>query len=167
MRTSRVAGDEARRAESAQAEAASRQSFSEAALDAARDAQVDLMGRIAASQNARESVSGTAARASADLLKLAAETAELEKERVRVVGLRTSAGERASEAESLREELGRAREDAASRWASARAEAEGATREAEAHQSERDSLTGRLASLEEMVATHSAFDEGVARCCRA
>jgi chromosome segregation protein len=31
----------------------------------------------------------------------------------------------------------------------------------EALQSERDSLTGRLASLEEIVATHSVFDEGV------
>ena len=119
------------------------------------------MGRIAASQNARESVGGTAARASADLVKLAAETEELEKERVHVEGLRTSAGDRAAQAESLREELARSREDAAARGTSARTEAEAATREAEAHQSERDSLAGRLASLEEMVATHSAFDEGV------
>src|SRR6187397_2622818 len=42
------AEDEARTAETAQAEAASRQSASEAEQDAARDAQVDLLGRIAA-----------------------------------------------------------------------------------------------------------------------
>jgi chromosome segregation protein len=162
LRTARAAAEEeARLAESSQAEAAARQSSSEAELDKTRDSQVDLMGRIAASQNARESVGGTAARASADLLKLAAETAEVEKERVRVEGLRASAGDRATLAERLREELKRSREDAAARGAAARTDADAATREAEGHQTERDSLAGRLASLEEMVATHSAFDEGV------
>jgi chromosome segregation protein len=162
LRSERAAAEEeARSAESSQGEAATRQSSSEAELDKARNGQVDLMGRIAASQNARESVGGTAARASADLLKLAAETAEMEKERVRVEGLRASAGERSAQAESLREELARAREDAAARGAAARSDADAATREAEGHQTERDSLAGRLASLEEMVATHSAFDEGV------
>jgi len=156
-----AAEDEARTAETAQAEAAARQSASEAEQDAARDAQVDLLGRIAAHQNARESVSGNAARASSDLLKLAAETAELERERGRVLGLRTSAREHATQAEALRTELGRARADASARGTAARSEAEAAAREAEAHQSERDGLAGRLASLEEMVATHSAFDEGV------
>ena len=40
-------------------------------------------------------------------------------------------------------------------------------RDAEALQSERDSLAGRLASLEEIVATHAAFDEGVRAPARA
>ena len=54
---------------------------SEAALDAARDEQVTTMGRIAALQNARESASNAAERAGADLLKLASESQELERER--------------------------------------------------------------------------------------
>ncbi|HEV7501017.1 MAG TPA: chromosome segregation protein SMC [Vicinamibacteria bacterium] len=156
-----AAEDEARTAETAQTEAAARQAESEAQQDGARDAQVDLMGRIAAFQNARESVSGNAARASADLLKLAAETAEMERERTRVEGLRTSSRDRAAEADALRGELVQAREEAVGRGALARTEADGAGREAEAHQSERDSLAGRRASLDDMVATHSAFDEGV------
>jgi chromosome segregation protein len=156
-----AAEDEARTAEAAQAEAGAQQADAEAQLDAARDGQVDLLGRIAALQNARESVSGNAARASADLLKLAAETEELEHERVRIEALQASALARAAEAESLREALARSREDARARGSSARTDAEAASRDAEGHQSERDGLAGRLASLEEMVATHSAFDEGV------
>jgi chromosome segregation protein len=162
LRAERAAAeDEARTAEAAQVDAAGGQAEAEAQQDAARDGQIDLLGRIAALQNARESVSGNASRASADLVKLAAETAELERERVRVDGLHTTARGRASEADALREELARSREDAHARGTTARAEAEAATREAEAHQSERDGLAGRRASLEEMVATHSAFDEGV------
>jgi chromosome segregation protein len=156
-----AAEDEARTAETAQADSASGQADAEAQQEAGRNAQVDLMGRMAALQNAGESVRGNASRASADLLKLAAETEELERDRGRVEGLRASARERAGAAEALREELGRAREEAAARGAAARSEADLATREAETHQSERDSLAGRRASLEEMVATHSAFDEGV------
>ena len=163
LRVERAAAeDEARTAESAQAEAAARQSSSEAELDAARDAQVDLMGRIAASQNARESVGGTAARASADLLKLAAETAELERSASGSKACappparaRPGGGEPARGAGAVAGGRGGAREPPRAR------RRRRATREAEAHQSERDSLAGRLASLEEMVATHSAFDEGV------
>jgi len=156
-----AAEEEARTAEAEQVSSASRQAALEAEQDAARDGQVDLMGRIAGFQNARESVGGTASRASADLLKLAAETEELERDRVRVDGVRSAARERTAEAEALRASLARARQDALTRGAAARAQAETAAREAEAYQSERDSLAGRLASLEEMVATHSAFDEGV------
>ena len=156
-----AAEDEARTAETAQQGAASRQSASEAEQDAARDGQVDLLGRIAAHQNARESVSGNAARAAADLLKLAAETAELENERGHVESVHASARDKSAQAETLRAELATARDDASARGTAARTEADAATREAEALQSERDGLAGRLASLEEMVATHSAFDEGV------
>src|SRR5262249_42589134 len=156
-----AAEDEARTAEAAQAESAARQAGAEAEQEAGRNAQVDLMARLAALGNARESVRGNAARASADLLKLAAETEELEKDRVRVGALHASARERAAEAEALRAELLTAREQAAARGTSARTEADAAGHEAEGHQSERDGLAGRRASLEEMVATHSAFDEGV------
>ncbi|HET6898302.1 MAG TPA: AAA family ATPase, partial [Vicinamibacteria bacterium] len=126
-----AAEDEARTAETAQADAASRQSASEAEQDAARDGQVDLLGRIAAHQNARESVSGNAARASADLLKLAAETAELENERGHVESVHASARDKSAQAETLRAELVTARDDASARGTAARTEADAAAREAE------------------------------------
>src|SRR5438552_4745101 len=162
LRVQRAAAEEeAREAEGAQLAAAAGQTRAEAEQDAARSAQVDLMGRIAALQNARASVSGNASRASSDLLKLAAETEELERERVGVEEVQARARVRASEADALREGLVLARDDAQARAAAARAEADGWSREAESHQSERDSLAGRRASLEEIVATHAAFDEGV------
>jgi chromosome segregation protein len=162
LRLERIAAeDEAQAAESAQADSAARQASAEREQDAARDAQVDLMGRIAALQNARESTSGSASRASADLLKLAAETDEMEREKTRAESLHAGARARAAEAEALRESLAGGREQALARGTAARAEAGARAREAEAHQSERDGLSGRRASLEEMVATHSAFDEGV------
>src|SRR5438445_8538 len=67
----------------------------------------------------------------------------------------------AAEAESLRESRAGRREQALARGTAARAEADARAREAEAHQNECSGLAGRRASLEEMVATHSAFDEGV------
>jgi chromosome segregation protein len=148
-------------AEAAVAEAATGQAGAEAAQEGAREAQVALLGTIATLQNSRASVAANADRADADLLKLAAELAELERERGRVAGLREAAQARGREGEARRAELGGARDDAAARAAEARARAEATSREADALQSERDGLAGRLASLEEMVATHSAFDEGV------
>lgn len=152
---------EARGADADVQERAARQARSEAELDAARDAQVGILGRIATLQNARESVSGSAERASADLLKLAAETEELGRERARVDALREAARARGGAAETLHAGLVQERDAALAAAALARDSAEALDRDAEALQSERDSLAGRLASLEEMVATHSAFDEGV------
>ena len=91
------------------------------------------------------------------------DASELERERERASRRCATARARAArEAEALR---GRARRRARRRQPRAptrRARAaEALAREAEALQSERDGLAGRLASLEEMVATHSAFDEGV------
>ena len=54
-------------------ECAGRQSEAESEQERARDTQVGLMGKIAALQNSRASVSGSAERAAADLLKLATE----------------------------------------------------------------------------------------------
>jgi chromosome segregation protein len=148
-------------AEAAVAEAADGQGAAERAQDGAREAQVALMGRTAALQNARATVAASADRATADLLKLAAERDELERERARVAAARDAALGRGMEAESLAADLVRGKEDALGRSEGARARAESMSREADAVQSERDSLVGRRASLEEMVATHSAFDEGV------
>jgi chromosome segregation protein len=156
-----AAEGQARDLEAAVHEAASRQSAAERELDAGRDGQVEIMGRVANLQNARDSVAGSAERASADLLKLAAETAELEREGARVEGVTGEMRSRGASAESLVAGLQAEREAAQARGTEARGRAEALAREAEVLQSERDSLAGRRASLEEMVATHSAFDEGV------
>jgi chromosome segregation protein len=156
-----AADDEARAAEAAVLACAAEQARAEGEQEKAREAQVGLMSKIAALQNARASVSGSAERAGADLLKLAAERDELERERVRVVGLRTAAAERSAAVEARLAALRADREAAAARAEAARVRAGALSREAEALQSERDGLLGRLSSLEEMVATHSAFDEGV------
>ena len=122
---------------------------------------MDLLGRLAALQNARESVTGSAERASADLLKLAAETDELERERDRVMRSRDEARALGAAAEASVADLITERDDAAGRAAGAHAHAEGLARAVDGLQSERDGLLGRLSSLEEIVASHSAFDEGV------
>jgi chromosome segregation protein len=161
----RVARDRAQQeaagAEAAVQEAAARQAGAESALEAARQTQVDLLGRLAALQNARDSVTGSAERAAADLLKLAGETEELERERQRVTGLRDAARARGEAAEASLAQLLAERDDAAARGAEAHAQAVGLAREVETLQSERDGLLGRLSSLEEIVASHAAFDEGV------
>jgi chromosome segregation protein len=142
-------------------ESAAAQMAAEAAQESAREGQVGLVGRIATLTNARESVAGVADRASADLLKLAGEREEVERERARIGQALQSATDRAAEVGALLTQLRDERTGAAGRAAEAHAQADALAREADAHQSERDALRGRQASLEEMVATHSAFDEGV------
>jgi chromosome segregation protein len=134
---------------------------SERQLDAGRDAQVTVMGRISTLENARQSVGGNAERASADLLKLAAEIDELTRERSGVDERRLEAETRGNDAQALLEGLRVGRAQAQATAGEARGRSESFGREAETLQSERDGLSGRLSSLEEMVATHSAFDEGV------
>ena len=75
--------------------------------------------------------------------------------------MREAARAKGREAEARAAELTGARDAASARADAARARAEVLARDVETLQSERDGLAGRLASLEEMVATHSAFDEGV------
>jgi len=153
--------EQVREAEQAVADRAARQSAVEQEQDGARDQQVGVISRIAMLQNSRESVTGNAERATADLIKLAAEREELELERERVRELTEQARSQRDEAEALLERLIAGRDEANRRSSEARSRAEAVGHEAERHQSERDGLAGRLASLEEIVATHSAFDEGV------
>ncbi|PYQ15461.1 MAG: chromosome segregation protein SMC [Acidobacteria bacterium] len=154
------AEEEARRAEETAQSAAGRERREEDDQEAAREAQVVLLGRLAALQNARSSVAGNAERAAADLVKLAAELEETERDRARVESLRAEARGREESAEHLLAHLGAERQVAAERGAGARRQAAGHEREADALQSERDGLAGRQASLEEIVATHAAYDEG-------
>jgi chromosome segregation protein len=152
---------EAEAAEAGVAQAAAALALAEAEQDRARDAQVALLGRIATLQNSRVSVAGDSDRAAADLVKLASEIEELEGQRALVGAARDGAYARVREAEALAAELTRARDETAARAEDHRARAEATSREADAQQSERDGLAGRRASLEEIVATHAAFDEGV------
>ena len=156
-----VAQRDTESAELAVRESSARQSAAEGAQESAREGQVGLLGRIASLTNSRESVAGAAERASADLLKLAAERQEVEREQARIAQALEAATGRATEVDALLARLRAERADAGARAAEAQAQAEALQREADAHQSERDALGGRQASLEEMIATHSAFDEGV------
>jgi chromosome segregation protein len=156
-----AAQSECQEAEAGVQAAAAGQTTSESQLEAARQEQVAVMGRISTLENARQSVSGNAERASASLLKLAAEIDELTRERALVDARRAEAEGRGREAQALLEGLTTRRAETSTAAAEARARSEAHGREADTFQSERDGLTGRLSSLEEMVATHSAFDEGV------
>jgi chromosome segregation protein len=154
------AEDAARRADESAQSAAARQREVETEQESARETQVSLLGRLAALQNARSSVSGNADRAASDLVKLAAEIEELERDRVRIESLRADARAHEEAADHLVAHLGEERREAAIRGVEARRRAAERDREAGSLQSERDGLAGRLASLEEIVATHAAFDEG-------
>jgi len=148
-------------AERAVREAAERLHGIESEQESLRERQLATLSRIATLQNARESVAGSAERAAAELLKLAAERAELDRERERVTQALGDAERRRGEADARLRQLVREHDDAAEQGRRARQAAEAAAREAEALQSERDGLSGRLASLEEIVATRAAFDAGV------
>ena len=156
-----TAEDAGRSADEAVSSGVACQAAAEAALDEGREVQVETMSRIATLQNAREAARSGAERASGQLLKLGEESDELGRDRARVEEARETAQVRGADLESLLTRLSQEREAAATRADAARASATALTQEAEGLQSERDGLVGRLASLEEMVATHSAFDEGV------
>jgi chromosome segregation protein len=141
--------------------AATEQARLEAEQESARDAQLDNLSGLATLQNARESVTGSGERAAGELLQLASELEELERERARTIGERDLARERGERASALLEGLVRDRDVAQTQAGDARQKALELARQAEALQSESNSLQGRLASLEEIVATHAAFDEGV------
>ncbi len=148
-------------AEQAVGDAAAALAAAEERQERGREAQVTLLGRIAAFQNSKAAVSGNAERAQADLAKLSGETAELERERAAATAARETAHARGRVAQAQAAELTGRRDAASARAETARVRAEAIARGVEALQSEFSELGGRRASLEEMVATHSVFDEGV------
>jgi chromosome segregation protein len=157
----RAADEEAAAQTQAQELALQRQAAAEAELEAAREDQIGLLGRIAALQNARESTAANAERAQAEAAKLAGEWDEMESDRSRVAALREAARRRREEGDASLRALAAERQRAIEEAAEAKDRLVSSERECEALQSERDALAGRLASLQEMVATHAAFDEGV------
>ena len=149
-------------AEAAVHEAAALQAAAEAEQEAAREAQVGLLGRIATLQNSRAFVSGNAERAH--------ERPPPARRRAGRARARAGAGERRPRERPSRGATRRkpsppiSRADVTKRRRGPPTPAERAealSREVETLQSERDGLAGRRASLEEMIATHAAFDEGV------
>jgi chromosome segregation protein len=152
---------EAGQADAAVQAATAEQTGSESKLEKARDAQMGVMGRIATLTNARQTVSDNAERASAELLKISGESEELARERAGVDARHAEAASRGEAADTLLTTLRQEREQAEHTAAEAQAHATALAREADTLESERDGLSGRLSSLEEMIATHSAFDEGV------
>ena len=162
LRAERSAAEiELQAAEAAVAEATARLQAAEALQEQSREAQVGLLGRMATLSNSRAAVSGNAERTAADLAKLAAETSELERERAAAAGVRQAAQDRVNETAERAAGLSGARDAYTARADEARTRAAALAREVEGLQSERDGIAGRRASLEEIVATHAAFDEGV------
>ena len=139
-----AAEEEAKAAETALLESTTHQSDAELRQEQARDAQVGLMGRIATFQNARASVSGSAERAQADLLKLAAEWDELQRERAAAREAREAAEAKRLAAEESLKSLGLERDSARARAGEAQLRALTLGREAESLQTEVSSLVGRL-----------------------
>ncbi len=129
--------------------------------DTVRDAQVGLVEKIGALQNAGASVSGSAERAAADLMKLAAEIEDASREGARTVALLADLGGRKSVSEASIEGLWSEHRSTVARSSALRHAAEEAESRIAVLRSEWDGLAGRKASLLEMVASHSAFDEGV------
>jgi chromosome segregation protein len=156
-----AAQSEATDADAGVAASATRQGECEAQLDRARDKQMGVMGRIASLENSRQSVSGNAERASATLLKLGGEIDELGRERAGVDTRHAEAKAKEQAAEALLATLRLEREQAESTAADAQARGVALAGEAETLESERAGISGRLSTLEEMIATHAAFDEGV------
>ena len=148
-------------AETAVAEAAARLQAAEAGQEQAREAQVALLGTLATLSNARAAVAGDAERAAADLAKLGAETSELERERAQAVSGRETAETRVRGGEAQAAELTRARDVHAAAAEAARGRAGALAHEVEVLAAEAAALAGRRASLEEIIATHAAFDDGV------
>ncbi len=148
-------------AEHAVGESARQETDLSAQLESMRAAQVDLLEKIAALQNAGTSLAGSADRAASDLVKLAAEFEDLNRERSKVESTWSESARRRTAAETGLEALWEEQRAVTARAAALRQAAE----ETEGHiatlRSECDVLAGRKSSLQEMVETHSAFDEGV------
>lgn len=151
----------AERAESVVRERSTVVASVETEQDSAREAQVGFVEKIGALQNASASIAGNASRAAADLVKLAAEIDDVGRERSKVDVLRAQVAERKASAENVVEGLWPEHKATVARGASLREAAEEAEAVIARLRSEWDVLEGRRSSLLEMVATHSAFDDGV------
>ncbi len=133
----------------------------EAEMDSARSTQLSALTRISALGSARGAAHERVERAQATLSKLRTEFEEVSRERERVEAALVETASRREEVEAKRAGLTSRLEEARKDRTEAETERGDLGRELDALHRERDQLAGRRTSLEELVATHSAFDAGV------
>ena len=133
----------------------------EAEMDVARSTQLSALTRISALGSARSAAHERVERAQATLSKLKTEFDEVSRERERVEAALTHTVARREEGEAAKTALLETLANAKKDRAEAETERGDLGRELDALHRERDQLAGRRASLEELVATHGAFDAGV------
>ena len=133
----------------------------EADMEAARSTQLSALTRISALGSARSAAHERVERAQATLSKLRTEFDEVSRERERVEASLGETTKRRDEGEAGKAGLEKQLEAARQERAEAETERGDLGRELDTLHRERDQLSGRRASLEELVATHGAFDAGV------
>jgi chromosome segregation protein len=133
----------------------------EAEMETARSTQLSALTRISALGSARSAAQERVERAQATLSKLRTERDEVTRERDRVESARLETAARREQGEARKTALEIELEAARQNRNAAETERADLGRELDALHRERDQLAGRRASLEELVATHGAFDAGV------
>jgi len=130
-------------------------------METARSTQLSALTRISALGSARGAAHERVERAQATLSKLRTEFEEVTREGERVDASLVQTLSRREQAEAVKADLGTKLEGAQKDRAEAEAQRLDLGRELDSLHRERDQLAGRRASLEELVATHGAFDAGV------
>ncbi|MEO8361302.1 MAG: chromosome segregation protein SMC, partial [Vicinamibacteria bacterium] len=133
----------------------------EVEMDGARSTQLSALTRISALGSARGAAHERVERAQATLSKLKTEFEEVTRERERVDGALMETATKREEGETKKAELVESLAAAKKDRVEAETERGGLGRELDSLHRERDQAAGRRASLEELVATHGAFDAGV------
>ena len=133
----------------------------EADMDSARSTQLSALTRISALGSARGAAHERVERAQATLSKLRTEFEEVSRERERVEASLVQTAARREEVETVQADLTFKLEGARKDRGEAETERGDLGRELDVLHRERDQLAGRRVSLEELVATHGAFDAGV------
>ncbi len=133
----------------------------EAEMESARSTQLSALTRISALGSARGAAHERVERAQATLSKLRTEFEEVSRERERVEASLVQTAARRDEVEAVKNDLTGKLEEARKNRVEAETERGDLGRELDTLHRERDQLAGRRASLEELVATHGAFDAGV------
>ena len=133
----------------------------EAEMDVARSTQLSALTRISALGSAGGAAQERVQRAQATLSKLKTEFEEVSRERERVGAGLADVETRRAQADAARVSLLGSLEAATTDRAAAETERGDLGRQLDTLHGERNQLSGRRASLEELVATHGAFDAGV------
>ena len=133
----------------------------EGEMDVARSTQLSALTRISALGSARGAATERVERAQATLSKLKTELDEVSRERERVVKGLAHLEAKRSESETTKAKHLAGLETVIEERNLAAAVRGDLARELDLLHRERNQLSGRLASLEELVQTHGAFDAGV------